>query len=203
MGMPTRCPRCGTATNTAGQCTRVGCMEPQPTWRIPQKYLDQTEELAALRAENERYKTWPRCPKGHEIGLLAECPHCKLEARIAELEESVSSRGAVVRRYREQARGLLVRIAELEAEKEKLQESREYWRTTRQEAQFHRDGANRYVAELEASNAALRKAAQFYLAHSDSGTYRDRTGLRPGTTPAGEALRAALAANPKPQGSGE
>ena len=39
--------------------------------------------------EIERYKTWPRCPKGHELGLLAECPQCRVEAENERLREAL------------------------------------------------------------------------------------------------------------------
>lgn len=46
--------------------------------------------------------------------------------------------------------------------------------------------------ELRAQVEALKTVAKRYLDHSDSGTYRDASGLRPGTSPPGEDLRAAL-----------
>lgn len=38
-----------------------------------------------LEAEVARYKEWPRCASGHEMGLLAECPQCRLEAECERL----------------------------------------------------------------------------------------------------------------------
>jgi hypothetical protein len=52
--------------------------------------------------------------------------------------------------------------------------------------------ADAIEAEIERLRR-VRMAATRYLAHSDSGKYRDSAGLRPGTSPAGEDLRAALA----------
>ena len=46
--------------------------------------------------------------------------------------------------------------------------------------------------EAEARVAELREAAMGYLLHSNNGHYRDSAGLRPGTSPAAERLRAAL-----------
>ena len=55
-----------------------------------------------------------------------------------------------------------------------------------------RQAADRIEADAKEIER-LRAAATRYLAHSDSGTYRDSAGLRPGTSLAGEDLRAALA----------
>ena len=42
-------------------------------------------EIERLSTKIEGYETWPRCPKGHVMGLLAECPECRLEAENAQL----------------------------------------------------------------------------------------------------------------------
>ena len=62
---------------------------------------------------------------------------------------------------------------------------------------------SKVAEELETEIERLRAAATRYLAHSDSGTYRDSAGLRPGTSPAGEDLRAALAGKATPAAGSE